>query len=70
MCAYRVFVFDLISVIGRLTCGGVGVEEGRPTGGVGFRLPPTPDNISSVTSLPPWLGSRMRILEDNKETYN
>lgn len=48
-----------------LTCGGVGVEEGRPTGGVGLRLPPTPDMISSVMSLPPWLGSRIRILEDN-----
>lgn len=54
-----------------LTCGGVGVDEGRPpTGGVVFRLPPTPDNISSVISLPPWLGSRMRILENSTQTQN
>lgn len=34
-----------------LTCGGVGVEEERP-----------PDIISSVISRPPWLGSRILIL--------
>lgn len=36
-----------------LTCGGVGVEEGRPTGGVEFLLPEPPAMISSVMSLPP-----------------
>lgn len=30
-------------------------------GGVGFLLPP-PDIISSVISLPPWFGSRIRIV--------
>lgn len=33
-----------------LTCGGVGVDEVL-----------APDMISSVMSLPPWLGSRIRI---------
>lgn len=47
------------------TCGGVGVEEEQPTGGVEFLLPEPPARISSVTSLPPWLGSRIRICEDN-----
>lgn len=47
------------------TCGGVGVEEGGPTGGVEFLLPEPPAMISSVMSLPPWLGSRIRIWEDN-----
>lgn len=47
------------------TCGGVGVEEGRPTGGVEFLLPEPPAMISSVISRPPWLGSRIRIWEDN-----
>jgi len=57
----------------RCPVGGVGVEEGRPTdgvkveagcpaGGVGFRLP---NIISSVMSFPPWLGSRIRIWENN-----
>lgn len=45
------------------TCGGVGVEEGWPTGGVEFLLPDPPAMISSVISLPPWLGSRIRIWE-------
>lgn len=35
---------------GPLTCGGVGVDEVL-----------APDMISSVMSLPPWLGSRIRI---------
>lgn len=35
------------------TCGGVGVEEGWPTGGVEFLLPDPPAMISSVISLPP-----------------
>lgn len=35
------------------TCGGVGVEEEQPTGGVEFLLPEPPARISSVTSLPP-----------------
>lgn len=43
-----------------VTWGGVGVDVGLTVGGVGFRLPP-PDIISSVMSLPPWFGSRMRI---------
>jgi len=51
--------------LGGLTCGGGGVEEGRPTGGVEFLLPEPPAMISSVMSLPPWLGSRIRIWEDN-----
>lgn len=34
-------------------CGGVGVEEGGPTGGVEFLLPEPPAMISSVMSLPP-----------------
>lgn len=45
-----------------LTCGGVGVEEERP-----------PDIISSVISRPPWLGSRILILnklrKKNKEKF-
>lgn len=45
------------------TWGGVGVEEGRPTGGV---VLPLPAMISSVMSFPPWLGSRIRIWEDGK----
>lgn len=43
-----------------VTWGGVGVEVGLMMGGVGFLLPP-PDIISSVISLPPWFGSRIRI---------
>lgn len=45
---------------GSVTWGGVGVDVGLTVGGVGFLLPP-PDIISSVMSLPPWFGSRMRI---------
>lgn len=45
-------------------CGGVGVEEGGPTGGVEFLLPEPPAMISSVMSRPPWLGSRIRIWDD------
>lgn len=36
------------------------MEVGLTMGGVGFLLPP-PDIISSVISLPPWFGSRIRI---------
>lgn len=36
------------------------MEVGLTMGGVGFLLPP-PDMISSVMSLPPWFGSRIRI---------
>lgn len=36
------------------------MEVGLTMGGVGFLLPP-PDIISSVMSLPPWFGSRIRI---------
>lgn len=37
------------------------MEVGLTMGGVGFLLPP-PDIISSVISLPPWFGSRIRIV--------
>lgn len=45
------------------------MEVGLTMGGVGFLLPP-PDMISSVISLPPWLGSRIRIysIEQRKDS--